>query len=143
VVTKGAGTRPAAASEPAVLPRWVRIAGGVLVGAGAVEAAVLEVFYAPLRIGTVLLPISVVAAIALNVWLPSLMVAATGNRYTPMVPGALWLLVVVGLSLGRPEGDVLLPGNWVGLLLLFGGAAAAAYGVARALPAAAARGQSR
>jgi hypothetical protein len=131
-VTK-TGTRPAAL-EPTVLPLWVRVAGGVLVGIGAVEAAVFEVLYAPLRVGTVLLPVSVLAALVLNWWLPKLMLAATGAPYSPIVPAALWVVVVLGLSLGRPEGDVVLPGNWVGLLLLFGGAGAAAWGVARTLP---------
>lgn len=119
--------------------RWSRIVSGVLVAAAAVESAVLEVFYAPLRIGTVLLPVSVLGALVLNVLLPKLMLTATGSRWSPIVPAALWMVVVVGLSMGRPEGDVVLPGDWVGLLLLFGGAASAAYGVARALPQPAAR----
>jgi hypothetical protein len=131
VATEKAGTDTAA---PTVFPLWVRIVGGVLVGAAAVESAVLEVFYSPLRIGTVLLPVSVLAAFVLNVLLPKWMLAATGNRWSPIVPAALWVIVVIGLSMGRPEGDVVLPGDWVGLLLLFGGAGAAAYGVARAVP---------
>jgi hypothetical protein len=118
----------------AVLPRWVRVVGGVLVSAGAVESAILEVFYAPLRIGTVLIPVAVLAAGVLNLLLPKLMYAATASRWAAVVPALLWLIIVVGLSVGRPEGDVLLPGDWVGLLLLFGGAAAAAFGVARAIP---------
>lgn len=128
------------------MDRWLRVAGGVLVGAGSVEAALLEVFYTPLRIGTVLLPVSVAAAFVLNIVLPKLMLAATRVRWSPVIPAALWLLVVVGLSIGRPEGDVVLPGNGVGLALLFGGAAAGAFGVARAippLPAAVRRSESR
>lgn len=120
--------------SPAPLPMWVRVVGGILVAAGAVESAVLEVFYVPLRIGTVLIPVAVLAAAALNLLLPKLMYAATASRGATVLPAALWLIVVVGLSTGRPEGDVVLPGDWVGLLLLFGGAAAAAFGVARAIP---------
>jgi hypothetical protein len=116
------------------MPGWVRIAGGVLVGAGSLESALLEVLYTPLRIGTVLLPVSVAAALVLNVVLPKLMLAATQLRWSPVIPAVLWLIVVVGLSIGRPEGDVVLPGNGVGLALLFGGAAAGAFGVARAIP---------
>jgi hypothetical protein len=123
-----------AVSRPAPLPGWVRVTGGVLVGAAAVETALLEVFYVPLRSGRVVLPVSVLAAVVLNVLLPRLMYAATRSRWATVLPAGLWLVVVVGLSVGRPEGDVVLPGNWIGLALLFGGAAAAAYGVARALP---------
>ena len=128
-----AATTPAT-SPPAPLPRWVRVGGGLLVAAAAVEAAVLEVFYVPLRAGRVVLPVSVVAAVVLNVALPRLMYAATRSRGATVAPAALWLVVVVGLSLGRPEGDVVLPGTGMGLALLLGGAAAAAYGIARALP---------
>jgi hypothetical protein len=123
-----------AGSPPAPLPGWVRAAGGLLIGVGAAEAAVLEVCYVPLRSGRLVLPVSVLAALVLNAVLPGLMYAATGSRAATVLPVGLWLLVVVALSLGRPEGDVLLPGNWQGLLLLFGGAAAAAYGVARGTP---------
>jgi hypothetical protein len=132
-VSSQPATKPAE-SPPARLPGWVRLVGGVLVGAAAVESAVLEVFYVPLRVGRVVLPVSVLAAVLLNVALPRLMYAATQTRWTAAVPPALWLLVVVGLSVGRPEGDVILPGDWIGLALLFGGAAAAAYGLARSLP---------
>jgi hypothetical protein len=116
------------------VPAWVRVVGGVLVAAAALESAVLEVFYVPLRVGTTVLPVSVLAAVLLNVALPALMYAATANRLATAVPAVLWLVVVVGLSIGRPEGDVVLPGDWIGLALLFGGALAAAYGLARALP---------
>lgn len=128
-----AATEPAV-SRPDPLPGWVRVTGGVLVGAAAVETALLEVFYVPLRSGRTPLPVSVLAALGLNVLLPRLMYAATRSRWATALPAGLWLVVVVGLSIGRPEGDVVLPGDWVGLALLFGGAAAAAYGVARALP---------
>jgi Family of unknown function (DUF6113) len=112
----------------------MRVVCGVLIGAGSLEAAILEVFFVPLRIGTVLVPVAVVAAFVLNVTLPKLMYAATVSRFAAVMPAVLWLVVVVGLSLGRPEGDVVLPGDAVGLFLLFGGAAAAAFGVARAIP---------
>ena len=136
---------PAAVASPlAVRPTWQRVLGGVLVGVAAVQSALLEVFYVPLRAGTVILPVSVLAAVVLNVLLPRLMVRATQARRATLVPAALWLVVVVGLAMGRPEGDVVLPGSSsaigvVALVVLFGGAAAAAFGVARAMPPPAAR----
>lgn len=127
-----AGTE--SAGVPAArLPGWTRWYGGLLVAVGAVQAAVLEAFYLPLRIGTILLPVSVLAAVVLNVALPRLMVAATGSRLAGAVPDVLWLLIILVLSLGRPEGDVIVPGNGVGLALLFLGALAGAVGTGRAL----------
>jgi uncharacterized protein DUF6113 len=131
---------PAAVAPPsAVRPMWLRVLGGVLVGVAAVQSALLEVFYVPLRAGTVILPVSALAAVVLNVLLPRLMYRATQVRRATVVPAALWLVVVVGLAMGRPEGDVVLPGSSnaigvVALVVLFGGAAAAAFGVARAMP---------
>jgi hypothetical protein len=132
-VAAQAATEPAL-SRPAPLPGWVSVAGGMLVGAAAAELALLEVFYVPLRAGRVVLPLSVVAAMVFNVLLPRLMYLTTRSRWAATLPAVLWLVVVVGLSIGRPEGDVVLPGTPVGLALLFGGAGAAAYGVARAVP---------
>ncbi len=116
------------------VPRWMRVAGGIVVAGGAAESAVLEVFYVPLRVGTVVLPVSILAAVVLNVVFPRVMFAATFVRWAVAVPAVLWLVVMVAMALGRPEGDVVLPGTWVGLGVLFGGTAAAAFGVTRALP---------
>jgi hypothetical protein len=138
-------TTPAAVAPPAVRPAWLRVLGGVLVGVAAVQGALLEVFYVPLRAGTVILPVSALAAVVLNVLLPRLMHSVTQVRRATLVPAALWLVVVVGLAMGRPEGDVVLPGSSSGaigvvaLVVLFGGTAAAAFGVARAMPPAARR----
>jgi len=114
-------------------PGWQRWTGGVLVSLGAVQAAVLEALYVPLRIGRVVLPVSVLAAIVLNAFLPRLMYAATGSRPTAALPIIAWLAVVIVLALPRPEGDVVMPGTWVGLAMLFLGAAAAAWGVSRVM----------
>jgi hypothetical protein len=121
---------------PAHQPGWARWLGGLLVAVGSVQAAVLEAFYLPLRVGTLILPVSVLAAVVLNVTLPRLMYLATGSRRAGVVPGALWLLVVLLLSLGRPEGDVIVPGNGLGAALLFLGALAGAFGIGRVLSAA-------
>jgi hypothetical protein len=133
-------TTPAALAPPAARPTWLRVLGGVLVGVAAVQSALLEVFYVPLRAGTVILPVSALAAVVLNVLLPRLMYSVTQVRRATVVPAALWLVVVLGLAMGRPEGDVVLPGTASGavgvvaLVVLFGGTAAAAFGVARAMP---------
>jgi hypothetical protein len=109
-----------------------RIAGGVMVGLGAVELAVLECFLVPLRVGRVPLPVAVLLAIAGNLLLPRLGVAATGRKVMALAPPVLWLLVVFVFAAPRPEGDLVVPGTVMGLLFLFGGAIAAAFGAARA-----------
>jgi hypothetical protein len=130
----------AAAAPPAARPAWLRLLAGALVGVAAVQSALLEVFYVPLRAGTVILPVSALAAVVFNVLLPQLMHRATQTRWAAVVPAVLWLVVVLGLAMGRPEGDVVLPGTpsgavgVVALVVLFGGTAAAAFGVTRALP---------
>ncbi len=42
----------------------------------------------------------------------------------------LWLLVIIVLSVPRAEGDLVVPGSLTGLVFLFAGAVAGAYGVA-------------
>ncbi|MGI5480890.1 DUF6113 family protein [Streptomyces lavendofoliae] len=50
---------------------------------------------------------------------------ATGTQAGVMAPGAGWLLAVVLLSLGRPEGDQVFWGGLAELVYLIGGMAAA------------------
>jgi hypothetical protein len=109
-----------------------RIAGGVMVGLGAIELSVLECFLVPLRVGRVPLPVALLLAIAGNLLLPRLGVAATGRKAMAVAPPVLWLLVVFVFAAPRPEGDLVVPGTLMGLLFLFGGAIAAAFGAARA-----------
>ncbi|MBI3687996.1 MAG: hypothetical protein HY241_11800 [Actinobacteria bacterium] len=125
-----AGTTPYADHPP---PSWQRITGGTLVMVASVEAAVAEAFYVPLRVGTVLVPVAVLVAVLVNATLPRLMYDATRSRLASAGPVIGWLAVVLGLSVGRPEGDVVVPGSLVGLALLFAGSAAAAFGVSQAL----------
>jgi hypothetical protein len=108
----------------------VRVAAGVLVAAVAVGLALVEAFLVPLRVGTVPLPICVLLAVAGNVALTKLAVRQTGSVVVGVLQPVLWLLVVVVLSLPRAEGDLIVPGSATGLVFLFAGAVAGAYGVA-------------
>jgi len=65
----------------------------------------------PLRISTVLVPVTVVLAIVGNTVLPRLSRALTGTTAGALPPLAGWVLVVAVASTNRPEGDVLLPGG--------------------------------
>jgi hypothetical protein len=108
----------------------VRVAAGVLISAFAVGLAVVEAFLVPLRVGTVPLPICVLLAVAGNVVLTKLAVRQTGSIVCGVLQPVLWLVVIVVLSVPRAEGDLIVPGSATGLVFLFAGAVAGAYGVA-------------
>ena len=115
-----------------VLGAWA-VLGVVL----AAWLAVVEVFWLPLRVGALLVPVSVVAAIAGNLLLIELVHRRTGSRVGALLPPATWVVVAVAASLRRPEGDLLLVGSgglgFVGIAFLLGGFVAAAVGVGRVL----------
>ena len=132
-----AALAPAVAAAPAPArrdhgtdPLAVRVAAGVLISAFAVGLAVVEAFLVPLRVGTVPLPICVLLAVAGNVVLTKLAVRQTGSIVCGVLQPVLWLVVIVVLSVPRAEGDLIVPGSATGLVFLFAGAVAGAYGVA-------------
>jgi Family of unknown function (DUF6113) len=136
-VVPGREPAPDHRTDPLVL----RVLAGVLVAVAAAGLAVLECFLVPLRIGTVPLPIAVPLAMAGNILLARLAGRQTGSVAGAAVPPVLWLVAVVVLSWPRAEGDVIVEGSLTGLVFLFAGAVAGAYGVAseitrRARPAA-------
>lgn len=121
-----APARPGRAADPLA----ARVAAGVLISLFSVGLALVEAFLVPLRVGTVPLPICVLLAVAGNVVLTKLAVRQTGSVVVGVLQPVLWLLVVVVLSLPRAEGDLIVPGSATGLVFLFAGAVAGAYGVA-------------
>lgn len=134
---RAAPALPAPAEPPAPAPPdraadplAARVAAGVLISLFSVGLALVEAFLVPLRVGTVPLPICVLLAVAANVVLTKLAVRQTGSVVVGVLQPVLWLLVVVVLSLPRAEGDLIVPGSATGLVFLFAGAVAGAYGVA-------------
>jgi hypothetical protein len=110
----------------------LRVAGGVVAVAVAATSALLEVFFSPLRVGGVLVGVSVVVAVGVNYWLPRFTVAATGRGWVALLPPLVWFALTVLAAGRRGEGDVLL-GNWVGLVTIFAGSLAFAAGGYRLL----------
>jgi hypothetical protein len=117
---------------------WLRTAGGSLV-AVLVSAwlAVVEVFWLPLRIGDVLLPLSVVGAVVGN-----LLIGAAARRLAGWGPAAVltavaWLVIVVAAMIPRSEGDLLIVGGGatgaVNVVFLMAGVVSAAYASGTAL----------
>jgi hypothetical protein len=114
-----------------------RAAGGALVLAAAVWLALVEVFWLPLRVGGVLVPVSVAAAVVANLVLPRLALWLSGSRLVAALTGVAWLVVAVASMIRRPEGDLLITGGGatgvVNLAFLLLGVLAAAFAVGRAL----------
>jgi hypothetical protein len=114
-----------------------RVGWGVAVVAVAVWLALVEVFWLPLRVGGILLPLSVPAAVIGNLLLVGTAMKLTRWRLVAVLPAVVWLVVVVAGMVRRPEGDLVISGRGalgsVGLAFLLLGALAAAVAVGRAL----------
>ena len=116
-------------------PGWAWLGVAVLCGC-AVLSGVLELFLVPLYVGSVLIPVAVVLAVASNVALPRLACTLVATTTATVLPFAFWLLAVIVVGvLPRPEGDVVLPGGggalqWVSYGVLLGGALAGTMTVA-------------
>lgn len=115
-----------------------RVLGGLLVLLLAVACAVVEVFYLPLRVGSVPVPASVVAAAVGNVAFTRLMFAVTGSILVALLPAAAWLGVIGRAAISRPEGDLLITDGGtstgsalINLAFLLFGVLAPAYAVGR------------
>jgi hypothetical protein len=113
---------------------------GALCGC-AVLSALLEMLLVPLYVGSTLVPIAVVFAVAGNITLPVLAKWLVPTGRVMLAPFFCWLVPVIVLVLfPRPEGDVILPGGgggveWVGYGVLLGGIAAGIATVITAMPA--------
>jgi hypothetical protein len=116
-----------------------RLGAALLVTVLAAELALVEVFWLPLRVLGVPVPVSVVAAVAGNLLLVDLAARLTGSRLTAVLPAVVWLVIAVGASMRRPEGDLLLTGGGVlgflSLAFLLAGVVAAAFAVGKVLAA--------
>ena len=116
------------------------MAKAVLVPLGVLGLAlgIVGAFLVPLRVGTVMLPVSPVLAVVGNIAVGVLGARAAGSRAGAVVPGAAWLIAVLALGSARPEGDVILPGGGgegaVALAFIGLGAVAAAVGVGLGAP---------
>jgi hypothetical protein len=101
-----------------VTERALGFAGVVLCCLSAALGALIAVLLTPLYVGSVLLPVAIVVAVATNSVLPVLARALGGSTAAAATPLIVWIAVVVILSLPRAEGDVLLPGGKVGQIVV-------------------------
>jgi hypothetical protein len=131
--------QPASPSAQARLPeRWsgvletlVRVGGAVIAVWGGMLLAFYATFMTPYRIGTTLVPVSVVLVIVGNAALIWFSYCTTRNKFLALLPGLVWLgLAYLGADRTTKGDLVLYQKNWVGTVYLFAGAgtvAVAAY----------------
>ncbi len=116
-----------------------RLGAALVVTVLAAWLALVEVFWLPLRVFGVPVPVSVVAAVVGNLLLVGLAARLTGSRLGAVLPAVVWLVIAVAASLRRPEGDLLLVGGgvlgYLSLAFLLAGVVAAAFAVGKVLAA--------
>ncbi len=100
----------------------LRMAGGVLAVLGGALSAVLELILAPARLGGQLIGAAVLVAVAANVLLSWFAHRTVERRWAVALPAVPWFAIVAVAGIRTAEGDVLLTGTWVDLLLVVAGA---------------------
>jgi hypothetical protein len=114
---------------------WVLLGWAVLAVVVACWLTLVEIFWLPLRIGGVLVPVSVVAAVAGNLMLVAGAFRVSRSRVVAVLPAAVWIVLVLLASQQRAEGDLLIIGGgaagYVNLAFLGCGVVAAAFAVSR------------
>ncbi|MEV6640153.1 hypothetical protein [Amycolatopsis sp. NPDC051371] len=114
----------------------------LLLAVDTVLLAVLELFFLPLRVGVVPLPLTVVVGAVTTPWL----VSTTAKLVRPglsWVPLAVWVVVVFGFGLLGPGGDLVLIQDWRALVLLGASALPGALVLGSGLGRAAGRSRGR
>jgi hypothetical protein len=98
---------------------------------------VVEVFWLPLRIDGVLVPLSVVAAVVGNLLIGAAARRLSGSGAAAVLAAVAWLVIVVAAMIRRSEGDLLIVGGGdtgvVNIVFLLAGVVSAAYATGRAL----------
>ncbi|GAA0959822.1 hypothetical protein [Virgisporangium aurantiacum] len=115
--------------EPPVPAPWrrpvdltMRIVGFVVALALTVLTAAFEAYLTPLYWGEDRLPVSVVAAVVVNLGLIWFTVEVTGRRLSVAAIAIVWVAIMVLASTRTGEGDlVLTDNNWVGIATMLAG----------------------
>jgi hypothetical protein len=118
---------------------WALLGWALLAVVVSCWLALVEILWLPLRIGAVLVPVSVAAAVGGNLLLVALAHRLSRSRVVAVLPAVVWMVLALGASQRRPEGDLLIIGGgasgYVNLAFLLLGVVAAAFAVARVLAA--------
>jgi hypothetical protein len=111
------------ARQPSQFGELATRIGGTLVGmVGALFTALIEIFLTPLRVGTALVPVSLLLVVICNYLIAWFTFRTTTHIGLATLPGVVWLVVTFLAARKTTEGDLLLTGdNWVATVLLIGG----------------------
>ena len=114
-----------------------RLGWGLVMTVVAAWLALVEVFWLPLRVAGVLVPLSVLVAVIGNLLVPPAALRLSGSRLVAVLTAVLWVVVAVAAMMRRPEGDLVMLGTGaagvVNLAFLMLGVLAAAFSVGRVL----------
>ncbi|QDQ97221.1 hypothetical protein [Tomitella fengzijianii] len=117
-------------SAPAAVPvrpedpidsSWGRAALAVLLLADGLAVGLISVFFLPLWVGSVPVPLVILGAAFANLGLVMLAARFTDRTLLIATPLIGWLVVYLLAAAGGPGGDGVLPSDWRALLLLFVG----------------------
>jgi hypothetical protein len=108
--------RGPAGRQPA--PVWLRLAGLAVACAGGLLLALVGGFLTPLRFGSYEVPVSLVLVVGGLVIILRFAHAVTDHVGLALIPGLVWLLVSLVLSVRTTEGDLVLLQGWVATLYL-------------------------
>jgi hypothetical protein len=98
------------------------VAGTVVSVWAALLLSAAGAFLTPLRIGTVLAPVSLVLGIGGNIAIMWFAYRVSANKYLGVLPGLIWVVLTFIASGSTRERDlVLYQGNWVAIAYLLSG----------------------
>jgi len=121
--------------SPPVIEMALRVGGTIVAMWGSVLLALIGAFLTPVRVGGVLVPVSVLIAIVANVGLMRFAYVTTRHRGLAVLPGVVWIVLAFMATSGTSEGDIVLTSNnWVGPVYLLTGSATVAVCAYRLLP---------
>lgn len=99
----------------------LRLAGLAVACLGAVVVAVVGAFLTPFRIGSTLVPVSLLIVIGGLTAVIRFAYAVTEKAGLSLIPGVVWLVLSVVFSARTTEGDLILLQNWVAILYMLVG----------------------
>jgi hypothetical protein len=117
---------PGRTAERRGLDLAIRVGGVAVSVLAAIVTGALEVFSTQLRVGGVLVGVSILAALVANPVIAWFAVTTTGRRWAVGPPWIVWTIMMLGAAGFRtPEGDYLISGNdWVALVMILVGSLA-------------------
>jgi hypothetical protein len=116
---------------------WVLVGWALAAVVVSVWLTLVEILWLPLRVGGVLVPVSVAAAVVGNLLLVWAVHRWSRSRAVAVLPALVWMVLALAASRRRAEGDLLIVGGgasgFVNLAFLLLGVVAAVFAVGRVL----------